>query len=265
MRLSSARLAALFVVIFAAAITLVLTAVYVLTARVLDREVDSVIRSEVTHLVDDYSTRRPAAAGRDPASPRRQLGPHRRGLSADRAERLSRSPATSRTGRYDFDTYGNWIEFEIDASEAGGVVSHPVRAQVFLLARRSPAARRHRHSRTPQLASRLRTAMFWGAGSSVLLATVFGLELQPAHPSPRPRVREHLRVDHGRRPVAAPAGGKVARRVRRARHGRQSHARDASSSRPTCCARRSTAPRTTCAVRCIARACASKSRCSTKA
>ena len=56
MRLSSARLAALFVVIFAAAITLVLTAVYVLTARVLDREVDSVIRSEVTHLVDDYST-----------------------------------------------------------------------------------------------------------------------------------------------------------------------------------------------------------------
>ena len=47
MRLSSARLAALFVVIFAAAITLVLTAVYFLTARVLDREVDSVIRSEV--------------------------------------------------------------------------------------------------------------------------------------------------------------------------------------------------------------------------
>ena len=48
MRLSSARLAALFVVIFAAAITLVLTAVYILTARVLDREVDAVIRSEVS-------------------------------------------------------------------------------------------------------------------------------------------------------------------------------------------------------------------------
>jgi hypothetical protein len=56
LRLSSARLAALFVVIFAAAITLVLSAVYVLTARVLDREVDSVIRSEVAHLVDDYSS-----------------------------------------------------------------------------------------------------------------------------------------------------------------------------------------------------------------
>ena len=56
MRLSSARLAGLFVVIFAAAITLVLSAVYVLTARVLDREVDSVIRSEVAHLIDDYSS-----------------------------------------------------------------------------------------------------------------------------------------------------------------------------------------------------------------
>ena len=60
-------------------------------------------------------------------------------------------------------------------SEAGGVVSHPVRAQVFLL----PGGRRllvgtdilERH----RLASRLRTAMFWGAGSSVLLATLFGL------------------------------------------------------------------------------------------
>ena len=45
MRLSSARLAALFVVIFAAAITLVLTAVYVLTARVLDRDGETISMS----------------------------------------------------------------------------------------------------------------------------------------------------------------------------------------------------------------------------
>src|SRR5262249_9634540 len=55
MRLSSARLASLFVLIFAAGVTLVLTAVYFLTARVLDREVDAVINAEVTHLVDDYA------------------------------------------------------------------------------------------------------------------------------------------------------------------------------------------------------------------
>ena len=54
MRLSSARLAILFVAIFACGVSLLLTAVYFLTARVLDREVDAVIRGEVDSLVDDY-------------------------------------------------------------------------------------------------------------------------------------------------------------------------------------------------------------------
>ena len=55
MRLSSARLAALFVLIFAAGVTLLLTIVYILTARVLDREVDAVISSEAGALIDDYA------------------------------------------------------------------------------------------------------------------------------------------------------------------------------------------------------------------
>ena len=55
MRLSSARLATLFVVLFATGISLLLTAVYFLTARVLDREVDAVIRGEVDSLIDDYT------------------------------------------------------------------------------------------------------------------------------------------------------------------------------------------------------------------
>jgi signal transduction histidine kinase len=174
LRLSSARLAALFVVIFAAGITLVLTAVYFLTARVLDREVDAVIRGEVAHLLDDYSSG---------------------GLMQLVTTLQRRADSWNRTGAvylliepngypiagnlvhwpYDFDSYDNWVEFQIDASEAGGVVAHPVRAQVFLL----PGGRRllvgtdilERH----RLASRLRTAMFWGAGSSVLLAALFGL------------------------------------------------------------------------------------------
>ena len=166
---------------------------------------------------------------------------------------------------FDFDTYGNWIEFEIDASEAGGVVSHPVRAQVFLL----PGGRRllvgtdilERH----RLASRLRTAMFWGAGSSVLLATVFGLSYSR-------RIRRRVRAFAST--CESIMAGDLSRRLPVEKShdefdelgsGRQSHARNASSCRPTCCARRSTAPRTICAVLCIARECASKSRCSTKA
>src|SRR5215204_1352238 len=53
-RLSSSRIALLYVLIFSAGITSVLVAVYFLTARVLDREVDAVIQAEVSGLVDDY-------------------------------------------------------------------------------------------------------------------------------------------------------------------------------------------------------------------
>lgn len=164
----------MFVLIFAAAITLVLTAVYFLTARVLDREVDAVIRGEVAHLVDDYSSggllqlvstlRRRTDSWDRTGAVYLLIEPNGYPLAGN----LAHWP-------YEFDSYGSWVEFEIDASGAGGVISHPVRAQVFLL----PGGRRllvgtdilERH----RLASRLRTAMFWGAGSSVLLATLFGL------------------------------------------------------------------------------------------
>ena len=99
MRLSSARLASLFVLIFAAGVTLVLAAVYFLTARVLDREVDAIINAEVTQPGRRLRARRPAAARLHAAASRGQLGPHRRRVSADRAQRLSRSPATWRVGR----------------------------------------------------------------------------------------------------------------------------------------------------------------------
>ena len=93
----------------------------------------------------------------------------------DRDQRLSRSRATWPAGRSTSTCYDDWIEFEIDASEAGGVVAHPVRAQIFQL----PGGRRLLVGtdilERSRLASRLRTAMFWGVGSSVLLATLFGL------------------------------------------------------------------------------------------
>lgn len=174
MRLSSSRLATLFVVILAAGITLVLTAVYFLTARVLDREVDAVINTEVGHLVDDYARggllqlvstlhRRADSWGRSGAV---YLLTEANGYPI--AGNLARWPQN-------VESYDDWIEFEIDASEAGGVVSHPVRAHVFLL----PGNRRLLVGtdilERRRLASRLRTAMFWGVGSSVLLATLFGI------------------------------------------------------------------------------------------
>lgn len=173
MRLSSDRLAALFVVIFAGGVTLLLTAVYFLTARVLDREVDAVIRAEVRGLVDDYA---------------------RGGLATLAATLHRRSDRWGRSGAVyllteangypiagnlvswprDVASYDSWIEFDIDASEVGGVIAHPIRAQVFGL----PGGRRLLVGtdilERRQLASRLRTAMFWGVGSCVLLAAFVG-------------------------------------------------------------------------------------------
>jgi signal transduction histidine kinase len=174
MRLSTSRLAALFVVIFAAGVTLVLTAVYFLTARVLDNEVDAVINSEVNNLVDDYSRggllqlvatlrRRDDGWGRSGAV---YLLVESNGFPI--AGNLARWPTV-------VSRYNDWVEFEIDASEAGGIVSHPVRAQIIRL----PGGRWLLVGTDildrARLASRLRTAMFWGVGSSVLLATFFGL------------------------------------------------------------------------------------------
>lgn len=173
-RLSSSRLALLLILVFAAGVALVLTSVYYLTARVLDREVDAVISSEVAHLVDDYSRggllqlvstlrRRTDSWGRFGAV---YLLTEANGYPI--AGNLAGWPTEVRI-------YDEWVEFEIDASEAGGIVAHPVRAQRFLL----PGGRRLLVGtdilERRRLASRLRTAMYWGIGSIVLLAAAFGI------------------------------------------------------------------------------------------
>jgi signal transduction histidine kinase len=174
MRLSTSRLAALFILIFAAGVTLVLTAVYFLTARVLDNEVDAVINSEVNNLVDDYSRggllqlittlhRRADSWGRSGAV---YLLVESNGFPI--AGNLARWPQV-------VNRYNDWVEFEIDASEAGGVVSHPVRAQIIRLPGNRWLLVGTDILERSRLASRLRTAMFWGVGSSVLLATLFGI------------------------------------------------------------------------------------------
>jgi signal transduction histidine kinase len=174
MRLSSARLASLFVVIFAAGVTLVLTAVYFLTARVLDREVDAVINAEVTHLVDDYAR---GGLLQLVSTLRRRSDSWGHFGAVYLLTEANGYPIAGNLAHWprDVRSYGDWIEFEIDATEAGGMVAHPVRAQTFLL----PGNRRLLVGtdilERRRLASRLRTAMLWGVGSSVLLATLFGI------------------------------------------------------------------------------------------
>jgi signal transduction histidine kinase len=169
LRLSSARLAALYVVIFAVGTAVLLSTVYGLTARVLDREVDAVIQAELSGLLDDYS---------------------QGGLLSLIATLHSRTDSWSRSGALYLliDQYGRpmagnlatwptsaaapegWIEFDIDAREHGGVGAHPIRARIYDL----PGGRRLLVGTDildrQRLASRVLGAMWWGIALSVALA-----------------------------------------------------------------------------------------------
>lgn len=168
-RLSTARLTTLYVAIFAAGITVLLTSVYILTSRVLDREVDAVIQAEVNGLVDGYAQGgllqlietlhgRADSWGRSGAV-YLMVDAYGRRIAGN----IARWPNATSTG-------DKWIEFEIDASEEGGIVAHPVRAQVFRL----PGGRQLLVGtdilERKRLASSLRSAMLWGTGLCLALA-----------------------------------------------------------------------------------------------
>jgi len=170
-RLSAARIALLYVLIFTAGITSLLTAVYFLTARVLDREVDAVIQTEVSGLVDAY--RRGGVLQLIDTLNRRADSWGRTGavyLLAD--PEGNRIAGNIGSWPSEFDTSKEWVEFEIDASEHGGVVAHPVRAHLF----RMPSGVRLLIGtdilERKRLASRLRNAMFWGGGLCVTLGAL---------------------------------------------------------------------------------------------
>jgi signal transduction histidine kinase len=170
-RLSTARLTALYVAIFGAGITALLSSVYVLTARVLDHEVDAVIQAEVNGLIDDY--RRGGVVQLIEAMHRRADSWVRSGAVYLLVDHQGRRIAGNIAGwPKQIDTADKWIEFDIDASEQGGAVAHPVRAQVFRL----PAGRTLLVGtdilERKRLASRLRSAMLWGTGLCLALAVL---------------------------------------------------------------------------------------------
>ena len=170
-RLSSARLSALFVGIFAAGIVILLTAVYVLTARVLDHEVDVVIQAEVNVLLDEY--RRGGILELIENLNRRADNWGRTGAVYLLVDAQGRRIAGNIAGwPAQISEFEQWIEFEIDASEHGGVVAHPVRAQAFRL----PAGRALLVGtdilERKRLATRLRSAMIWGTALCLALSVL---------------------------------------------------------------------------------------------
>lgn len=171
LRLSSARLAILYVVIFAVGISGLLAIVFVRTSRVLDHEVDAVIQAEVNGLIDVYRqggllplisalNRRNDSWGRSGAV---YLLAERNGLII--AGNLQRWPPRIAINQ-------QWIEFHIDASEQGGTVSHPVRAQIFELPGNRMLLVGTDILERERLGSRLRAAMLWGVALCVALATL---------------------------------------------------------------------------------------------
>src|SRR5688572_20222674 len=117
-RLSASRVALLYVLIFSAGISSVLVAVYFLTARVLDREVDAIIQAEVAGLVDDY--RRGGLLQLIDTLNRRADSWGRTGavylLADDDGTRIGGNIA-GWPSEFDSTEGEDWVEFDIDASE----------------------------------------------------------------------------------------------------------------------------------------------------
>jgi len=175
-RLSTSRLSALFVGIFAAGIVILLTAVYILTSRVLDHEVDVVIQAEVNGLLDEY--RRGGILQLIENLNRRADNWGRTGAVYLLVDAQGRRIAGNIAGwPSPVDTGDKWIEFNIDASEHGGVVAHPVRAQTFRLPSGRALLVGTDVLERKRLASRMRSAMIWGTalclGLSVLVTWIY--------------------------------------------------------------------------------------------
>ena len=168
-RLSTSRLSALFVAIFAAGIAVLLTSVYVLTARVLDHEVDVVIQAEVNGLIDDY--RRGGVLQLIETLHLRAGNWGRTGAVYLLVDPQGRRIAGNIAGwPRQISSHEQWLEFEIDASEHGGIVAHPVRAQVFRLPMGRTLLVGTDILERKRLASTLRSAMLWGTGLCLALA-----------------------------------------------------------------------------------------------
>jgi signal transduction histidine kinase len=171
--LSPARLAVLYVVVFAFSVGAIVGAIYVLTQRALERETDSIINAELEGLKDDF-----------------RLG----GLQRLVDTLDLRSDSWGRTGAVYVlidaqhkPIAGNirywppgawaatpWIEFTIADQAREDVADHPVRASITRLDASHLLLVGTDVSENLRFFRRFRAAMYWGIGLAVLLAALVG-------------------------------------------------------------------------------------------
>jgi signal transduction histidine kinase len=170
---SSARLALWYLGGAALGISALLWSTYLLTQRAMERQVDLVVETEIESLREDY---RGGGIGRlIEVLDQRDDDWGRLGaayLLVDPAGNQLAGNLSSWPKH--FDTEGDWLEFDISASERGRTVDHPVRATVVtldgnrLLVGTDVSERR-------RFAERLRSTTYWGMGLTVAFMALTGL------------------------------------------------------------------------------------------
>jgi hypothetical protein len=165
--LSPARLAALYVVVFAFSIGAIVGAIYVLTQRVLERETDSIINAELEGLKDDF-----------------RLGGLQRlidtlDLRTDSWGRTGavyllvdaqRKPVAGNIRYWPPDAFAAtpWVEFTIADQARDDVADHPVRASITRVDAQHLLLVGTDVSENLRFFARFRAAMYWGIGLAVL-------------------------------------------------------------------------------------------------
>ncbi len=171
--LSPARLAALYVVLFAISVGAIVGAIYVLTQRVLERETDGIINAELEGLKDDY-----------------RLGGLRRLVDTLdlRTDSWGRTGAVyllvDRNFKY---VAGNirpwplavgtappWVEFSMPDQARDDAAPHLVRASITRVDKTHLLLVGTDISDNLRFFARFRAAMYWGMGLAILLAALVG-------------------------------------------------------------------------------------------
>ena len=171
--LSPARLAALYVALFAISAGAIIGAIYVLTQRVLERETDSIINAELGGLKDDF-----------------RLGHLRRLIDTLdlRTDSWGRTGAVyllvDRNFKRVAGNIGNWplaagsappwVEFSIADQARDDAAAHLVRASITRIDAAHWLLVGTDISENLRFFRRFRAAMYWGIGLAVLLAAMVG-------------------------------------------------------------------------------------------
>jgi signal transduction histidine kinase len=174
LNVAASRLAALYLIVFAAGVSLLLSASYLLTRHELELETDQLIQADLEGLRDEF-----------------ELGglPELLGALKLRSDSWGRLGAVYLLTDASLERLGGnltawpfagrpadkWVEFEILArTEREGTVNHPVRAGIFELGNGYVLLVGTDLNQQRHFFSGFRAAIFWGIGLTTLLAAGIG-------------------------------------------------------------------------------------------